>query len=754
MLSSGDKLFTIQIEDYSHQSNEEREASIKEYVQQAISTGFELEQGSLIRCSLLKERENSYVWVLVMHHIVSDGWSMGVLHREFSELYNAAVEARTPDLSPLSIQYKDYAAWHNAQLQSEAINTHKEYWLEQFKGELPVLELPSDKVRPKVMTYNGASVYRELDKATTEKLKVFSQQQGGTLFMTLQTALNILLHKYTGQEDIVIGSPIAGREHPDLEGQIGFYLGALPIRTQFSKEDTISTLYHKIKKNTIGAYTHQVYPYDELVDALNLTRDTSRNPLFDVWLDYHNFDSYNISFQNISSKLLSDTLADSSKFDLTLVVQELGSDKLGIYWEYNRDIYSASQMHQMELHFSRVLQLLVDNKEIVLNELSVLESQDEQKQLALNPVEKSYDSSTALDQFSAVVKNQGSSVALIEGNNKITYQELDQQSNRLANYLLTDYGINKGDRVGIKLDRSIAQVVSVLGVLKTGAAYVPIDTSYPKERIAYMEKDSDCKVVLDDEEWESFHLQRTLYSTQTPDIEITPQDAMYVIYTSGSTGNPKGCVLNYEGVSNYLDWTKEYGKDLDYSEVDFFSSLSFDFTVTSLFGALTQGKALRMYDAKEDLSAQLNRIVLNHESGWIKLTPAHINLIDEETLQSARSKVFVLGGEALTEEQIKHLRKNQGCRIYNEYGPTEATVGCIVREIDSDDAPYIGTPIPNTEAYLLDNRHNLVPYGSIGEICIGGVGLARGYLNREELTREKFIENPYKPGERLYRTGD
>jgi amino acid adenylation domain-containing protein len=269
-----------------------------------------------------------------------------------------------------------------------------------------------------------------------------------------------------------------------------------------------------------------------------------------------------------------------------------------------------------------------------------------------------------------------------------------------------------------------------------------------------MEKDSGCKVVLDEEEWESFHLQRTLYSTQSPDVEITPQDAMYVIYTSGSTGNPKGCVLNYEGVSNYLDWTKEYGRDLDYSEVDFFSSLSFDFTVTSLFGALTQGKALRMYDTKEDLSAQLNRIVLNPESGWIKLTPAHINLIEEETFQTARSKVFVLGGEALTEEQIKHLRKNEGCRIYNEYGPTEATVGCIVKEIDSDNAPYIGTPIPNTETYLLDSHQSLVPYGSIGEICIGGVGLARGYLNREELTKEKFITNPYKPAERLYRTGD
>jgi amino acid adenylation domain-containing protein len=331
---------------------------------------------------------------------------------------------------------------------------------------------------------------------------------------------------------------------------------------------------------------------------------------------------------------------------------------------------------------------------------------------------------------------------------------LDEQSNRLANYLQREYGVVKGDRLGIKLDRGISQVVSVLGVLKAGAAYVPIDTDYPKERIAFMENDSESKLIIDDEEWDQFNLQRTLYSSQSPDVELTPKDAMYVIYTSGSTGTPKGCVLNYEGVSNYLEWTKEYSRDITYSEVDFFSSLSFDFTVTSLFGALTEGKTLRMYDSKEDLSQQLREIVLNPESGWIKLTPAHINLIEEQTLNAARSKVFVLGGEALTVEQIKHLRKNEGCRIYNEYGPTEATVGCIVKEIGEDNVPYIGTPIQNTETYLLDIKQHLVPYGSIGEICIGGVGLARGYLNREELTKEKFITNPYNPTERLYRTGD
>ncbi|MFN4949985.1 MAG: condensation domain-containing protein, partial [Flavobacteriales bacterium] len=379
ILSSSDKLFTIQIEDYSHQSNEEREASIKDYVQQAISTGFDLEQGPLIRCGLLKETESSYVWVLVMHHIVSDGWSMGVLHREFSDLYNAALEERTPDLSPLSIQYKDYAAWHNAQLHSEEINTHKEYWLEQFKGELPVLELPSDKPRPKVMTYNGASVYRELDKATTEKLKVFSQEQGGTLFMTLRTALNILLHKYTGQEDIVIGSPIAGREHPDLEGQIGFYVNTLALRNQFSKEDTIATLYQKIKENTLGAYSHQVYPYDELVDALKLTRDMSRNPLFDVMLAVQSREESETGLGFLHTEIRPYHTASEgyevAKFDMSFGFEEHSE---GMYYSlnYNTDIYSEQQVSRMIIHLEKLLNTISEQTQTSLTNYELLAQEE------------------------------------------------------------------------------------------------------------------------------------------------------------------------------------------------------------------------------------------------------------------------------------------------------------------------------------------------------------------------------------------
>jgi hypothetical protein len=388
-----DERFSIHIKDYRNDTEssrstvaeqvliteQQREDAIQDYVQQEITNGFDLEQGPLVRFSLLKETDNSYVWVLVMHHIVSDGWSMGVLHKEFSELYNAALEQRSPALEPLSIQYKDYAAWHNAQLEAEDIKIHREYWLEQFNGELPVLELPSDKSRPKLMTYNGASVYKELDKAVTDQLKSFSQQQGGTLFMTLQTALKVLLHKYTGQEDIVIGSPIAGREHPDLEGQIGFYINTLALRTQFSKEDTVEVLYKTIKQNTLGAYSHQVYPYDELVDDLKLTRDMSRNPLFDVMLVLQSQEegANNLDFSNatLESYTTNESGYEVAKFDLSFGFEEHSN---GMFYSlnYNTDIYSEDQVERMLTHLEQLLHTIPTYAQTAIKNYDIITKQE------------------------------------------------------------------------------------------------------------------------------------------------------------------------------------------------------------------------------------------------------------------------------------------------------------------------------------------------------------------------------------------
>jgi non-ribosomal peptide synthetase component F len=441
------------------------------------------------------------------------------LHKEFSELYNAALEQRIPELEPLSIQYKDYAAWHNAQLQSEEINTHKNYWLEQFKGELPVLELPSDKSRPKVMTYNGASIYKELDKTLTDQLKAFSQAQGGTLFMTLQTALNILLHKYTGQEDIVIGSPIAGREHPDLEGQIGFYVNTLALRTQFSKEDTIESVFQKIKQNTLGAYNHQVYPYDELVDALNLARDMSRNPLFDVMLVYQSRvefgDQLAFSQASILPYITEESNYEVAKFDMSFGFQEHNN---GMYYSlnYNTDIYSEEQVKRILNHLSHLLETISSQTQTAITEYDILKKEEKTYLLeTLNDTQVDYPKGkTIVDLFEEQVEKTPDALAIKFKDTEFTYRELNEKSNQLAHYIKNHYNIQPDDLVGIELERSEWMVIGILGIIKSGGAYVPIDPEYPEQRKVFIKEDANFKVTINEQELDKFRQANNNNNTQ------------------------------------------------------------------------------------------------------------------------------------------------------------------------------------------------------------------------------------------------
>jgi amino acid adenylation domain-containing protein/non-ribosomal peptide synthase protein (TIGR01720 family) len=735
----------FRVEDISDRSAEEQQYLLNKIADDSRKKGFDCEIQNLFRLIVVNTGD-SFELIWQQHHLILDGWSNALLMEEFLNIVRTEKVLHI-ETTPKS-SFSEYIKWLDQYDEKQAT----QYWKKYLNGYDAIAKIPETKKQVSEGKYQRAVQNFSLTKEQTHQLNDFVVQNKYTLNSVFQAVFGFVLSKYSNLEDVVFGSVVSGR--PDtLEGgmeMIGNFINTIPVRLTLNSEGTFSRKdINAVQKSFIESKDFHFSPLAVIQNQIGTPSLINHIIVFENYPSEGNDSDVNQSIQISQSNI--EPFAQTG-YDLSLTVFQ--SDCFCFECIYNTSVYDSTLLERFGNHLVKVLCELDEKIKENGRIKSFIDTEEIEYFKKLNPNPSSFNQTTVIERFSEIAKTHQEATAIIKGDKLLSYQELDEQSNRFAQYLLSEYGLEKGDLAGIKLDRSVEMVVSVLGVLKTGAAYVPIDTAYPKERIAYMEKDGGCKVVLDEEEWESFHLQRTLYPTQSPDVQLTSQDAMYVIYTSGSTGNPKGCVLNYEGVSNYLDWTKEYVKDLDYSEVDFFSSLSFDFTVTSLFGALTQGKALRMYDAKEDLSVQLNRIALNPESGWIKLTPAHINLIDEQTLKAARSKVFVLGGEALTEEQINHLRKNEGCRIYNEYGPTEATVGCIVKEIDSDNAPYIGTPIPNTEAYLLDNSHNLVPYGSIGEICIGGLGLARGYLNREELTKEKFIDNPYKPGERLYRTGD
>ena len=733
---------------------------IENTISNEINIGFNLEKGPLIRCVLIKETSGLHIWMLLMHHIISDGISMGVIRSEWSEFYNAEMGKRPPNMEPLSIQYKDYSAWHNAYLKSPQIESHKAYWLERFNGEIPILHLYSDNARPEISTYKGKTIYRTLDQGSSDRLKQYTQNQGGTLFITLQTILTIFLHKYTGQEDIVIGSPIAGREHPDLDGQVGFYVNTLALRNEFKKENTVSELYQQIKQNTLSAFSHQVFPYDELVDLLKLKRDVSRNPLFDVMLAFQSsqFSESDLKFERL---LISDYALSNdyqvAKFDLSFGFEEHNTG-INYSLNYNCDIYTERQIQHFLDHLLFILETIHRCDQVSISNYDILLDSDKKYLLeGLNDTKSDFPKdNTIVDLFLSQVQMTSSEVAIKYENIEISYQQLNELSNELSHYLLYKYEIKPNDLIGIELEHSEWMIISLLAILKCGAAYVPIDPEYPDERKQFIKKDAKLELIISDQELIDFKKlhQKEQFPSTNPHVDIDPANLAYIIYTSGSTGVPKGCMVTHTSLVNYIDWIKVYNKGEQYNVVDIFSSLSFDFTVTSLFGGLTLGKTLRLHSSKEDLSNVLHTIVLDPKSAWIKLTPAHIKLIDESVLKSAGSKIFIIGGEALTTDQILHLQKNEDCVIYNEYGPTEATVGCIVKKIATAAEPFIGKPIQNTEVILLDESDRLVPFGSIGEICISGICLSKGYLNRAELTAEKFKNHPYKAHEQIYRTGD
>ena len=745
-----------QITIYDYRGIANQQDVVSQQIALLNNTVFDLSSGPLIKFSLLRIGDQEYVWSLVMHHIVSDGWSMGVLHRELSILYNSYQTNQEPNLPDLTIQYKDYASWHNEQLASESITLHKEYWLKQFEGELPVLELASDKSRPKLMTYNGTSMNKQLSKETLNNLKAINQQEGGTLFMSLLTCLNVLLHKYTGQQDIVIGSPIAGREHPDLENQIGFYLGALPLRTTFSSESSLKELYQLVKQNTLGAFEHQVYPYDALVDALELTRDTSRNPLFDVWLDFHGDEITTDTFKldGIERKGFATDGQLLTKFDLTFIFSEIGEEGLEFYMEYNTDLYSKNQMDGLYCHMVSILDQFAAKFNSSVHDIELLtESETTYLLETLNATKVDYPKDkTIVDLFEEQVAKTPDNIAVVFEETKLKYQELNELSNQLADYLRTTYRIQPDDLIGIKLDRSEWMIISILGILKSGGAYVPIDPDYPQDRIDYMVQDSACKVLLDEEELEMFKLQRSRYSKQNKQINLLPTNLMYCIYTSGSTGNPKGVLVEYRSVVNLAS---SYFLNR-ISSVSLTCNYVFDVSVLEIFSTLINGATL--YTPSRDIVIDKYSYLNFINKHKIETTYLHPFFLDIEINDIPKSLInLLIGVEPIRWNKLDSFLFNS-VSILNGYGPTEGTVCSTFFNVDSSlrrnqNLP-IGIPIQNTAVYILNKHHHLVPYGSIGEICIGGAGLARGYLNREELTREKFIENPYKPGERIYKTGD
>ncbi len=752
--------FQIFYRDISGESHpEERAADI---AREDALRPFDLGKVPLFRISLLKVFKNRHIMLFNMHHIISDEWSSGIMVREFSMLYNAFCQGKTSPLQPLAIQYRDYAVWQNRLLESDEIAVHRDYWHKKLSGEIPVLNLPTDYPRPRMQTFNGETIYFELGPGEAEKLRSLGTEQNASFFMVLVAAAKVLLYRYTDQQDIIVGIPVAGRNRADLEDQIGFYVNTLALRDQIRGDIGFVSLLQEIRQNAAEAYSHQIYPFDILVDELKLRRDVSRSPLFDVMLVFRNYDEAVISLEGIE---ISPFEYDYriSKFDLSFDFAET-KDGLRIGVEYNTDLFRPDRIHRMTQHFRELVNSILTDADQPVSHLNILPEKERSQLLAeFNDTDRDYPrDKTVVDLFEEQVEKTPDNIAVIFEDTQLTYSELNERTNRIAHFLREKYDIQPDDRVGLLAERSEWIVVGILGILKSGGAYVPMEPEYPEERIRHIITDSSCKVVLVSGNQkitcERFGVEFVNISDIGSDAPGTSHPSpltshlAYVIYTSGSTGVPKGVLIEHGSLYDYvMTFTEEFRVTSD-DRVLQQTTVTFDASVEEIYPTLCSGATLVISPNPKELDT-LFADAVRHRITILSLSPSAAGYFNTRADELHDLRAMTIGGDVLYPSHIDRLFGK--ILLYNGYGPTESTVCATYCKIMSQgEFIPIGKPIANRRIYILDAALNPVPLGVFGEICIAGAGTARGYLNREELSKEKFIPNPFTAGERLYRTGD
>jgi amino acid adenylation domain-containing protein len=752
ILPQEEVIFNIDILDFSSKD----EQAIDNYLQSINSESFNLEKAPLLRTSLMQIEKDKYLFFLSMHHIVGDGWSIEILISEIVDTYNLLCSGKEPDENPLRIQYKDYTIWLQKEIINERYKKAETYWLQQFEEKLPSLELPNYKTRPLVQTYNGDNVSWQFSESFTKRLKTFSKKHDSTLFMTLMVGIKALLYKYTGQHDIIVGIPIAGREHPDLENQIGLYLNTLAIRNRFEEQNSFKSLLEKEKKLLSEAYEHQRYPFDDLVGKLNLRRNAGRSAVFDIFVILQNQNSLYLGSKIkdvIGLKVKEyDFRRKTSQFDVSYMFVEEGN-QLKLMIEYNTNIYDEFLISRMFAHFENLLSKAMDNEDDNIENIDFLtEAERHQLLIDFNDTKVDYPKDkTIIDLFEEQVQKTPDNVAVVFEEQELTYKELNEQANQLGDYLRQNYHIQPDDLIAIKLDRSEKMIVAILGILKSGAAYVPMDPEYPQERIAYIEQDTKAKALIDEDFLIKFEKEKEKYSkVNLPKIN-SPENLAYIIYTSGTTGQPKGVMIENKSVINVIEALKEAYDFEGHSKITAFTSYTFDVSVSEFFTSLLRGGELHLIgnSLKTDAVA-LGQYLLNNKIEYTYLPPVILSNLPDYDYSTLRAILYA--GEPCTATTGKYWSAKK--RLYNYYGPTESTIYVTGKQIVDGDVHLIGCPISNTQAYILDEELRLVPIGVAGKLYVAGTGLARGYLNKPELTYEKFITNPFEEGTKMYDTGD
>ncbi|WP_414575219.1 amino acid adenylation domain-containing protein [Anabaena sp. CCY 9402-a] len=729
-------------------SPENQESQVIQQAKLLTEQPFQLTELPLLRVALLQLNNTEFVLILVMHHIITDYWSFRILVRELISIYQGQT------LTKLPTQFADFATWQQKWLQSEARNNQLSYWREKLKNYPRELSLPTDYPRKAIQSFKGARLFFTLSPELSEQLRQLSQKHNATLFMTLLTAFNILLYRYSGQEDILVGSTVTSRDRPEIANLIGLFVNNLIFRTNLSGEPSFYRLLNQVKETVLGALSHQDLPFEDLVEQLQPERNLSRNPLFQVMFVLHNTPHQTTNLSGLKIEPL-ETEHSTSRFDISLDMYETPSGLRGT-WEYSTELFEKATIERLVAHFQILLSTIVANPEQSINELPLLTAEEQNLLTQWNDTYTEITELRVYELFSQQVAKTPDKIAVIFGNKSLTYQQLEQEANQLAAYL-QNIGVQAETRVGICCDRSLEMVISLLAVYKAGGAYVPLDPSYPQERLQFIINDSQISILLTQTSLlnnlpehsaaiicldNSQQLLSSHPYTPTPPHPYTPphsEQLAYLIYTSGSTGTPKGVQILHRSLSNFLTAMSKAPGLTAADNLLAVTTLAFDIAALEIFLPLIVGACLVLVEREVTLDGErLAQAIAQHEITVMQATPATWRLLLASGWEGKQDLKILCGGEALDNTLAQQLLSCTQ-EVWNLYGPTETTIWSAAQKLSIDEPVTIGHPIANTQFYVLDQHLQPVPIGVPGELYISGAGVARGYWQRPELTAERFI---------------